>query len=547
MEKNVSRDVGADIFMFGLLQGTVSSSSEMTPSLLSYIGEPLKRVWTGITTFVTGGYEEVCKDIEDYEDIVVPGTERGTLVTYDLTYYLNDILFNDNDQTLYQYDKSGRDKASYTYANNTRVAGDLKKSAVRYVSKTAGDYSYLYDGLGNVVQDAKNGDISNSYEYDPFGAVVSGAEINDVLFTSNGEEYTEATGLQYLRARYLNTETGRFMSEDPYEGTTGNIMTQNRYAYAENDPVNRRDPGGHKSILKRIKSFAKKVVNRVKTVANRVIRAVNNAPKKSPSSAKSASHYSKVSNNTSLNRGRRSANIVQRYVTTKYKSAEQRAKDIRTTLKAKYDSLRKKVSCNKDSNPVKKVVVGIGDSLFDMGEGIYNIAKNPKEAIMGMVNAVKHPIKTGKAIIDDYKQMAKDKGKLYVAGRVVPDIVIALLGTKGADKAVKAITKTKKVTKAVDKIDDVSDAGKIISKVDDVVAEPILGRKIEYIMGNATGNIHNIERSLEMEKTLNSIGIFDNKAGRTLVKNAFDDAHANIDKGVLDHRTGRTSVDTLLS
>lgn len=27
------------------------------------------------------------------------------------------------------------------------------------------------------------------------------------------------------------------MSEDPYEGTTGNIMTQNRYAYAENDPV----------------------------------------------------------------------------------------------------------------------------------------------------------------------------------------------------------------------------------------------------------------------------------------------------------------------
>ena len=260
MEKNISRDGGADIFMFGFLQGTVSSSSEMTPSLLSYIGEPLKKVWIGITTFVTGGYEEVCKDIEDYEDIVVPGTERGTLVTYDLTYYLNDVLFNDNDQVAYQYDKSGRDKASYTYANNTRVAGDLKKSAVKYVSETPGDYSYLYDGLGNVVQDAKKGDISNSYEYDPFGAVVSVAEINDVLFASNGEEYTEATGLQYLRARYLNTEAGRFMSEDPYEGTTGNIMTQNRYAYAENDPVNRRDPGGHMAFLKKIKSFAKRAV-----------------------------------------------------------------------------------------------------------------------------------------------------------------------------------------------------------------------------------------------------------------------------------------------
>ena len=152
----------ADIFMLGFLQGTVSSSSEMMPSLLSYIGQPLKRVWTGITTFATGGYEEVSKDIEKYEDIVVPGTERGTLVTYDLTYYLNDVLFNDNDQVVYQYDKSGSGKASYTYANNTRVAGELKKSAVKYVSETAGDYSYLYDGLGNVVQDAKNGDISGA-------------------------------------------------------------------------------------------------------------------------------------------------------------------------------------------------------------------------------------------------------------------------------------------------------------------------------------------------------------------------------------------------
>ena len=325
-------------------------------------------MWIGITTFVTGGYEEVCKDIEDYEDIVVPGTERGTLVTYDLTYYLNDVLFNDNDQVAYQYDKSGRDKASYTYANNTRVSGDLKKSAVKYVSETPGDYSYLYDGLGNVTQDAKNGDISNSYEYDPFGAVVSGAEINDVVFTSNGEEYTEATGLQYLRARYLNPTIGRFMSEDPYEGTTGNIMTQNRYAYAENDPVNRRDPGGHKSVLKRIKSFAKravkKVVKTVKTVA-RVIRAVRGAPKKTASAVKSASHYAKASNKSSQNRGGTPAKTVLGYVITKYRSAKQKAKDIRSTLKAKYDSLRKKVSCNKDSNPVKKVVVGIGDSLFD--------------------------------------------------------------------------------------------------------------------------------------------------------------------------------------
>ena len=49
-------------------------------------------------------------------------------------------------------------------------------------------------------------------------------------------------------------------------------------------------------------------------------------------------------------------------------------------------------------------------------------------------------------------------------GRVIPDLVITLLGTKGAAKALKAITKTKKVTKAADRIDDVSDVGKILQK-----------------------------------------------------------------------------------
>ena len=196
------------------------------------------------------------------------------------------------------------------------------------------------------MQDAKNGNISNSYEYEPFGAVVSGTEPNDVLFTSNGEEYQEATGLQYLRARHLNTAIGRFMSEDPYEGSTGNIMTQNRYAYAENDPVNKRDLGGHMALLKKIKRsarrVAKKVVKTVKTVASRIKSSVRGAPKKIASAVKSASIYSRASAKATLG-----------YVRTKYKSAEQRAKDIRKTLKAQYDSLRKKVSCG-----IKKSVTG---------------------------------------------------------------------------------------------------------------------------------------------------------------------------------------------
>ena len=136
------------------------------------------------------------------------------------------------------------------------------------------------------------------------------------------------------------------MSEDPYEGSTGNIMTQDRYAYAENDPVNRRDPGGHRALLKKIKRsarrVAKKVVKTVKTVASRIKNSLRGAPKKIASAVKSASNYSRASAKATLG-----------YVRTKYKSAEQRAKDIRKTLKAQYASLKKKVSCG-----IKKSATG---------------------------------------------------------------------------------------------------------------------------------------------------------------------------------------------
>ena len=65
-------------------------------------------------------------------------------------------------------------------------------------------------------------------------------------------------------------------------------------------------------------------------------------------------------------------------------------------------------------------------------------------------------------------------------------------------------------------------------------------------MGNASGSKHNIERSLEMERTLNSIGIYDNKAGRAHVLNAFQDAYSNLSSGSTQEN-GRVVVNTLLS
>lgn len=46
---------------------------------------------------------------------------------------------------------------------------------------------------------------------------------------------------------------------------------------------------------------------------------------------------------------------------------------------------------------------------------------------------------------------------------------------------------------------------------------PNIGRKLDFVFGKATGRLHNIQRSTTMNRQLNSIGIFDNAEGRSLL------------------------------
>ena len=99
---------------------------------------------------------------------------------------------------------------------------------------------YEYDGAGSVRQltNAANS-VTDTYEYDAFGNAVNktGATPNNYLY--RGEQYDPDLGLYYLRARYYNPATGRFLSVDPLadEG-------QRRYEYAAANPVDGMDPNG---------------------------------------------------------------------------------------------------------------------------------------------------------------------------------------------------------------------------------------------------------------------------------------------------------------
>ncbi|WP_421699076.1 RHS repeat-associated core domain-containing protein [Ancylobacter sp.] len=59
-----------------------------------------------------------------------------------------------------------------------------------------------------------------------------------------GERHDPETGLLYLHARYYDPVIGRFLSPDTLDPIEPGVGT-NRYAYADNDPINKSDPSGH--------------------------------------------------------------------------------------------------------------------------------------------------------------------------------------------------------------------------------------------------------------------------------------------------------------
>ena len=373
----VKENFDPDIFWYGGTQGVMKLTAGQCPALLTAIGKEIRDLWHGFKTFVTGDYTEinmgqnVGKTAEEKNGdtltanemttIVVPGTERATLVTWDITNYLNDTNFNENAQVMYQYDQDGKEKASYTYGEaDQRISGDLTKEAIKYTEQKAGEYSYLYDGQGNVTTTMRAGQISDSYSYDPFGEITAvthdgtaktpleaqndnGLSDNDVLWGYNGEEYIEEAGLQYLRQRHYSPETGTFTSQDTNEGDLTNPLSQNRYIYAENDPVNGNDPGGDKKKAK--KTSTKKTSKKSSKSSSKSSKKTSKKTNKKTTSKKSPSKKKASSKKSSSKKSGSKWNKFKSYVKGRYTATKKGVKKGYRILKDKAKVLKKSVTC----------------------------------------------------------------------------------------------------------------------------------------------------------------------------------------------------------
>jgi RHS repeat-associated protein len=125
---------------------------------------------------------------------------------------------------------------SNTYLYGAMRVGELQAGGMAY---------HLGDALGSVRQlvDA-SGNVTLARNFEPYGSTLGSAGSGSSVWQFTGEARDTSTGLTFLRARYLSSQTGRFVSRDTWAGDYNRPLSLNRWAYANANPILYTDPSG---------------------------------------------------------------------------------------------------------------------------------------------------------------------------------------------------------------------------------------------------------------------------------------------------------------
>ncbi|MCL4231899.1 MAG: hypothetical protein KJ053_09970 [Dehalococcoidia bacterium] len=173
----------------------------------------------------------------DYEDRMVSAVVNGTTSTFT---YRGDGLRDSR--------TVGITTTTFTWDINAALP-EVLDDGNRYVYgaglesmlTATGTYYYLADGLGSTMAIADStGIVAKSYTYDVYGKpTATGTLANEFDFAG---QQTDPTGLQYLRARYMDPDTGTFVSREPLALAPG--WTGSLYGYGAANPARYADPSG---------------------------------------------------------------------------------------------------------------------------------------------------------------------------------------------------------------------------------------------------------------------------------------------------------------
>ena len=245
-------------------QGTTSYTYDLNNRLLEETNAA-----NGVTRKVSYEYDSngniLFKGAEEYADMTADaqeslsmsedGTTGTTWYTYDVD---NRLIKMQKGYNLaeYQYDAAGRRSSKVANGIVTEHIWDGDNIVYEHYGVTEAVYyrglnlvaqkidgyisHYLYDQKGSVTGGANR---TGTTEYDAFGVQRTSDRMPYNPFRYNGEYYDQESGLLYLRNRYYDPATGRFLTEDPAKDGL------NWYVYCGGNPVNFVDPSGLDAII----------------------------------------------------------------------------------------------------------------------------------------------------------------------------------------------------------------------------------------------------------------------------------------------------------
>ena len=232
--------VGNRTASLGVSSYTTNASNELTAtSNASYTydsnGNTLTKTVGSNTTTYAWDYEN------RLTSVTLPGSGGTVSFKYDLfgrriyksSSASTSIYAYDADNLIEETNASGGVVARYSQGLNVdEPLAVLQSSTISY---------YQSDGLGSVTSLSNgSGSLAQTYGYDSFGKQTSSSGTLTNPFQYTAREFDTETNLQFSRARYYDSATGRFISEDPI----GFGADVNFYPYALGNPVKYIDPDG---------------------------------------------------------------------------------------------------------------------------------------------------------------------------------------------------------------------------------------------------------------------------------------------------------------
>ncbi|WP_233613369.1 RHS repeat-associated core domain-containing protein [Corallococcus sp. AB032C] len=242
--KALTRDVTATFNRVSWLRGLEDAKDATRNTVLNYdlVGNLVEKVTQASTrTFawdirntLTAVYDNG-QEVGRYDyDSDLQRTQRHT-ASEDVAYVLDDGFIV---QELDGAQSTHPSKRRYHYGGGPLAVSEVASAATNFLGM---------DALGSVTDAlSTSGDVTAARQYDAWGSHKSGSAptASEFKLGYTGHQYDVETGLTYARARYYDSELGRFISRDSYEGLLNDAPSLHRYVYAANNPLRYTDFSG---------------------------------------------------------------------------------------------------------------------------------------------------------------------------------------------------------------------------------------------------------------------------------------------------------------